>query len=75
MCYPGILDTMNEANSRVEYGIRKISSGSILGGPYYTRYMAESVLRTHLTKHHRYEIVQRTVTYSDWEEGNSGNLD
>lgn len=75
MCYPGILDTMNEANSRVEYAIRKISSGSILGGPYYARYMAESVLRTHLTKHHRYEIVQRTVTYGDWEGSSDAELD
>ena len=51
-----------------EYGIRKVSSGSILGGPYPTRYMAESVLRTHLTRQNRYEIVERTVTYGDWEE-------
>lgn len=63
----GYISYMSERETRVEYGIRKISSGSIVGGPYYNRYMAESVLRTHLTRRNRYEIVERTVTYGDWE--------
>lgn len=66
MCYPGILVSMSKEVER-QYAIRKISSGSIVGGPYYARYMAESVLRTHLTRYNRYEIVERTVTYGDWE--------